>query len=107
MGDKRRKLDHDEEIAVRDREATRRPRMYRVVLHNDDFTTMEFVVEILMEFFRKSRTEATQIMLHVHTKGKGVCGVFTREIAETKVMQVTERARENGHPLLCTMEPDG
>lgn len=107
MGDTRRKFDHDEEIAVRDREATRRPRMYRVVLHNDDFTTMEFVVEVLMEFFRKSRTEATQIMLHVHTKGKGVCGVFTREIAETKVMQVTERARENGHPLLCTMEPDG
>lgn len=106
MGDDRRQPRHEEDIAVKDRAEARRPRLYRVLLHNDDFTTMEFVVEVLMEFFRKSRAEATQIMLHVHSRGRGVCGVFAREIAETKVVQVTDRARENGHPLLCTMEPD-
>jgi len=82
------------------------PPMFRVVLHNDDFTTMEFVVAVLMEFFDKSRTEATQIMLHVHTRGRGVCGVYTREIAETKAVQVTDRARDQEHPLLVTIEAD-
>jgi ATP-dependent Clp protease adaptor protein ClpS len=95
-----------DDLAAKERQTTRRPRLFRVLLHNDDYTTMEFVIEVLMEFFHKSRTEATQIMLHVHTKGRGVGGIYTREVAETKVVQVTDRARENGHPLLCTMEPD-
>ncbi len=80
------------------------PSMYKVLLHNDDYTTMEFVVHILMQVFRKSMEEATQIMLNVHERGVGVCGVFTYEVAETKVETVTRMARENGHPLKCTME---
>ena len=82
----------------------KRPPLYKVVLHNDDYTPMEFVVDLLEQFFRMSREQATQVMLHVHTKGKGVCGVFTREIAETKVAQVNEYSRQNQHPLLCAME---
>ena len=82
----------------------KRPPMYKVVLLNDDYTPMEFVVILLEKFFSMSREQATQVMLHVHTRGKGVCGVFTREVAETKVVQVNEFARENQHPLLCAME---
>ena len=81
------------------------PPLYRVILLNDDYTPMEFVVEILRTFFRMDREQATQVMLHVHTRGKGVCGVFSRDVAETKVDQVTEYAREHNHPLMCTMEP--
>lgn len=80
------------------------PPMYRVVLLNDDYTPMDFVIEILKIFFDMSHDRATQVMLHVHTKGKGVCGVFTFEIAETKVVQVNEFSRQNDHPLKCTME---
>ncbi len=82
----------------------RRPPLYRVVLLNDDYTPMDFVVEVLQKFFRMDTNKATQVMLKVHTEGKGVCGVFTYEIAETKVSQVTDYAREHQHPLLCTME---
>jgi ATP-dependent Clp protease adaptor protein ClpS len=82
----------------------REPAMYKVLLHNDDYTTMEFVVQILVLVFRKSVEQATQIMLNVHKQGVGMCGVFPFEIAETKVMTVTRLARENGHPLKCTME---
>jgi ATP-dependent Clp protease adaptor protein ClpS len=82
----------------------KRPPLYKVVLINDDYTPMEFVVHVLEQFFALSRDKATQIMLHVHTKGKGVCGVFSREIAETKVVQVNEYSRKHQHPLLCTME---
>lgn len=82
----------------------KRPRMYKVVLHNDDYTPMEFVVVLLEQIFGMSREKATQVMLHVHTRGKGVCGVFTREIAETKVAQVNDYSRQNQHPLLCAME---
>lgn len=82
----------------------KRPPLYKVVLINDDFTPMEFVVQILEKFFGMNREKATQIMLHVHTRGKGVCGVFTHEIAETKVAQVNEYSRRHQHPLLCTME---
>jgi ATP-dependent Clp protease adaptor protein ClpS len=86
------------------RPKVKRPRLYKVVLHNDDYTPMEFVVVLLEQFFSMSREKATQVMLHVHTKGKGVCGVYTREIAETKVAQVNEYSRQNQHPLLCAME---
>ncbi len=80
------------------------PPMYKVVLLNDDYTPMEFVVEVLELFFAMDREKATRVMLHVHTRGKGICGVYTREIAETKVAQVNEYAREHQHPLLCAME---
>jgi ATP-dependent Clp protease adaptor protein ClpS len=83
------------------------PRRYTVVLHNDDYTTMEFVVHVLMKFFNKNETEATQIMLHVHHKGYGKVGSYARDIAETRAQQVMDHAREHGHPLRCTAEPDG
>jgi ATP-dependent Clp protease adaptor protein ClpS len=95
-----------EEVLVRERPRAKTPRLYRVLFHNDDYTTMEFVVDVLMRFFRKSATEAAQIMLQVHTLGVGVAGRYTREVAETKVAQVTEAAREEGFPLLLTMEPE-
>ena len=81
-----------------------RPPLYQVVLLNDDYTPMEFVVAVLESFFNMARDRATQVMLHVHTRGKGVCGVFSREVAESKVAQVNEYSRVHQHPLLCTME---
>ena len=80
------------------------PPMYRVLLINDDYTPMDFVIEILTVFFGMGHDRATQVMLHVHTKGQGVCGVFTLEIAETKVAQVNEYSRQSEHPLKCTMQ---
>ena len=82
----------------------RRPPLFKVLLLNDDYTPMEFVVQVLETFFVMNREKATQIMLHVHTRGRGVCGVFTKDIAETKVSQVNDFARSHHHPLLCTME---
>ena len=82
----------------------KKPPLYQVVLINDDYTPMEFVVDVLQRIFGLDRTRATRVMLEVHTRGKGVCGVFTFEIAETKVAQVTGYARQHQHPLLCTME---
>jgi len=82
----------------------KQPPLYQVLLINDDFTPMEFVVDILQGVFGMERTRATQVMLEVHTKGKGVCGLFTYEIAETKVAQVMSIAQQHQHPLLCTME---
>ena len=94
---------HD--LAVEEaRPKLKQPSLYRVVLLNDDFTPMEFVVDILETIFGMERTRATQVMLEVHTKGKGVCGVFNFEIAETKVAQVMSIAKQHQHPLLCTME---
>jgi ATP-dependent Clp protease adaptor protein ClpS len=84
----------------------KKPLLYKVILLNDDYTPMEFVVRVLERFFHKNREEATHIMLHVHQKGLGICGVFTREVAETKVRQVMLYAAENQHPLQCTMEPE-
>ena len=81
-----------------------RPPLYQVVLLNDDFTPMDFVVEVLQVFFAMNREKATQVMLHVHTRGKGVCGVYTRDVAESKVTQVNEFSRMHQHPLLCSME---
>ncbi len=85
---------------------TRKPAMYKVLLLNDDFTPMEFVVHVLERFFSKNKDEATEIMLHVHRRGVGLCGVFTYEVAETKVMQVMDFARANEQPLQCTMEKE-
>ena len=84
----------------------RKPPLYQVVLLNDDYTPMEFVVHVLERFFGKNRDEATQIMLHVHRRGVGICGVFTYEVAETKVTQVIDFARRHQHPLQCTLEKE-
>jgi ATP-dependent Clp protease adaptor protein ClpS len=84
----------------------KRPPLYKVVLQNDDYTPMEFVVDVLRTIFRMNRNKATQVMLHVHTRGRGVAGVFTYEIAETKAAQVNEYAHTHQHPLLCTLEED-
>ena len=94
-------------LAVKSRAQTKKPAMYKVLMLNDDYTPMEFVVYVLEHFFNKPGDEATQIMLHVHQRGVGVCGVFTYEIAETKVSQVMDIARQNDHPLQCTIEKDG
>ena len=91
-------------VITRTRTQTKRPNMYRVLLLNDDYTPMEFVISILQAFFNKDAQEATQIMLQVHHNGVGECGVFTYEIAETKVSQVMDHARKNQHPLQCIME---
>jgi len=97
--------DHDGSAAVEEsRPELKPPRQYKVVLLNDDFTPMEFVVEVLETFFGMDREQATRVMLHVHTRGKGVCGIFTRDVAETKVAQVNDYARSHQHPLLCSME---
>lgn len=95
--------EHGTAVAI-DRPKLARPPLYSVLLMNDDYTPMDFVVEVLTRFFGMNLEKATQVMLHVHTRGRGVCGVFTREIAEAKVAQVNDFAREHQHPLLCTME---
>ena len=91
---------------VKTRPKTKKPSMYRVLLLNDDYTPMEFVVHVLERFFNKSREDATRIMLHVHQKGVGICGVYTYEVAETKVAQVMDFSRQHQHPLQCTMEKE-
>lgn len=93
-------------VVVKSKTRTKKPSMYKVLMLNDDYTPMEFVVMVLERFFNKSHEEATQIMLHVHQKGVGVCGVYTYEVAETKVAQTTEIARQHQHPLQCTLERD-
>ena len=96
--------DGDTSVVVQTRSKTKRPPLYKVLLLNDDYTPMEFVVQVLETFFSMNKEKATQVMLHVHTRGVGVCGVFTKEIAETKVHQVNEYSRANQHPLMCAME---
>lgn len=91
-------------VATRTRPKTKKPSLYRVLLLNDDFTPMEFVVHVLERFFSKTQEEATQIMLHVHHNGVGECGVYTYEVAETKVTQVMDFAQKHQHPLQCVME---
>ena len=93
-------------LAVKSRPKTRKPALYKVLLLNDDYTPMEFVVEVLETVFSKSREEATRIMLHVHRRGVGLCGVYTFEVAETKVMQVMDLSKRNQHPLQCIMEKE-
>ncbi len=93
-------------VVVKAKPKTKKPSMYKVLMLNDDYTPMEFVVHILERFFSKSRQEATRIMLHVHRRGVGICGVYTYEVAETKVTQVMDFARQHQHPLQCTLEKD-
>ena len=93
-------------VVTKPRPKTKKPAMYKVLMLNDDYTPMEFVVHVLERFFQKNRDEATRIMLHVHRRGVGVCGVFTYEVAETKVTQVMDLARQNQHPLQCTIEKE-
>ena len=96
---------HDDGLALQEaKPKLKRPPLYKVLLINDDYTPMEFVVDILQKIFGMDREKATQIMLHVHTRGVGVCGVYSRDIAETKVALVNQFSRENQHPLKCTME---
>lgn len=96
----------DTGVITQTKPRTKKPSMYKVLLLNDDYTPMEFVVYVLQRFFQKSGEDATTIMLHVHQNGVGICGVFTYEVAETKVTQVMDLARQNDHPLQCTMEKD-
>ena len=104
MGDSR--TDIEEGVITKSRDKTHEPSMYKVLLHNDDYTTMEFVVEILKFVFHKSEERATTIMLNVHKKGVGVCGVYTYDIASTKVNSVHVLAREREYPLRCSMEEE-
>ncbi len=94
-------------IIVKSRPKTKKPSLYKVLMLNDDYTPMEFVVQVLKRFFTMNQEEAMRIMLHIHQRGVGICGVFTYEVAETKVNQVMEVARKNQHPLQCTVEKDG
>ncbi len=101
----KRDNDSDTQVITRSKARTQKPALYKVLLLNDDYTPMEFVVEVLEAFFNKSSEDAYTIMMHVHQKGVGVCGVYTFEVAETKVTQVMDHARQNNHPLQCTLEP--
>ena len=96
--------DDDGEQALLEKPRLKKPPLYKVILLNDDYTPMEFVVEVLEIFFKMNREQATQIMLTVHTQGKGVCGIYTKDIAETKAAQVNQYARDHQHPLLCEIE---
>ena len=104
-GDPRKEWEDEEEVATDERIHTEKPRQYKVILHNDNYTTMEFVVLILMRFFHKSEPEATHIMLTVHHKGHGIAGIYSKDVAETKVHQVTSFAQDHGMPLKLTAEP--
>ncbi len=105
-GDTRRNTRDETGVIVKQESKTKKPSMYKVLMLNDDYTPMEFVVHVLERFFNKNRTEATRIMLHVHQRGVGVCGIYTYEIAETKVNQTMEFARKHQHPLQCTLEKE-
>lgn len=100
-------IEKDEQsgVATIRKEKLQPPRMYKVIMHNDDYTTMEFVILVLQKFFNKNFNEAQAIMLEVHVKGFGICGIYTYEVAESKASKVVKYARENGHPLKCTSEP--
>ena len=101
MGDK---YQEDGDVVTLTKPKTKRPKLYKVLMHNDDYTPMEFVVKVMQEVFHKSYEEATHLMLTVHTKGMAVCGTYPFSVAESKVTKVTGMAKENGHPLKCTME---
>ena len=101
-----REYGFEEEVTTESREKLKKPPLYRVLLHNDDFTTMEFVVHVLEDVFGHDEASAVRVMLNVHTQGVGVAGVYTYEVAETKVTQVMDFARQHQHPLQCTLEKD-
>ena len=94
------------EVLERARRKTDKPNLYKVILHNDDYTTMDFVIIVLESIFKKSPAEAYRIMMHVHTRGTGIAGVYVYEVAETKVVLAHDYAKEVGHPLRCSMEPE-
>lgn len=96
----------DDDVAVLERKKVKRPPRYKVILHNDDYTTMEFVIYVLEQIFGKTKEESYAIMLLVHNEGRGVCGIYTYEVAETKMKRVSLEAKKDGHPLLCTIEPE-
>jgi ATP-dependent Clp protease adaptor protein ClpS len=101
----REQTSHEDGLALKEAvPKLKRPPLYKVIILNDDYTPMEFVVQVLETFFSMDREKATRVMLHVHTRGMGVCGVFTKDVAETKVSLVNDFSRSNQHPLLCTME---
>lgn len=104
--DQERAPDHQTGILLKPKPKTKKPSMYKVLLLNDDYTPMEFVVHVLERFFNKNKIEATDIMLHVHRRGVGLCGIYTLEVAETKVQQVMDFAKANEQPLQCTMEKE-
>lgn len=100
--------DEEGELAIQEaKPRLQEPARYKVIMFNDDYTPMEFVVEVLEQYFSHPREKATQIMMTVHTQGKAVCGVYSRDVAETKAMQVNQYARDSQHPLLCEIEKDG
>ncbi len=105
-GDKKGNNIPSTDVIVKTRPKTKTPSMYKVLMLNDDYTPMEFVVHVLEKFFGKNRSEATRIMLHVHQRGVGMCGVFTYEVAESKVSSVVDYARRHQHPLQCTLEKE-
>lgn len=98
--------DEEHQSGVATANEVKRPVRYKVLLHNDDFTTMEFVIYVLQKHFKKTFEEATAVMMKVHKDGVGICGVYTHEVAETKAKKVSKEAKDNGHPLLCTIEPE-
>ena len=104
MSDKNTSWDNQSLVFEESEEQLKEPSMYKVLIINDDFTPMDFVIEVLVRYFRMDEERATQVMLHVHTRGKGLCGIFTHEIAETKMLQVNKYAKDNDHPLLCVIE---
>ncbi|MEA2830896.1 MAG: ATP-dependent Clp protease adaptor protein ClpS [Bradyrhizobium sp.] len=104
--EKRNGDEHSTGVVVKTKPKTRKPSLYKVLMLNDDYTPMEFVVHVLERFFAKNRDEATRIMMNVHRRGVGICGVYTYEVAETKVTQVMDFARQHQHPLQCTLEKE-
>lgn len=105
MSDYNPSTDHDDAVTVQEaKPVLKKPPLFKVILLNDDFTPMDFVIEVLIDFFAMTEDSATQIMLHVHTQGVGICGVFSKDVAESKVEIVNQYSRENQHPLMCAME---
>jgi len=104
MSDKDLSWDNQSLVFEEAEQQIKEPSLYKVLIINDDFTPMDFVIDVLVRFFKMDLERATQVMMHVHTRGKGLCGIFTHEIAETKMLQANQYAKENAHPLLCVME---